>query len=35
MLATALTAISLAKTCLIWLDDFAPYSNMAAMYLNQ
>jgi hypothetical protein len=35
MLATALTAISLAKTCLCWLDDFAQYSNMGAMYLNQ
>jgi hypothetical protein len=35
MLATGLTAISLAKTCLCWLDDFAPYSNMGAMYLNQ
>jgi hypothetical protein len=35
MLATGLTAISLAKTCLCWLDDFAPYSNMSAMYLNQ
>lgn len=35
MLATALTAISLSKTCLIWLDDTAPYSFMTSMYLNQ
>ena len=35
LLATALTAISLSKTCLIWIDDVAPYSNIAAMYLNQ
>jgi hypothetical protein len=35
MLATALTAISLSKTVLVWLDDVAPYSNMSCMYLNQ
>ncbi len=35
MLATALTAISLSKTALCWLDDFAPSSNMSTMYLNQ
>lgn len=35
MLATALTAISLSKTCLIWLNDTAPYSFMTSMYLNQ
>jgi hypothetical protein len=35
MLATALTAISLAKTCTVWLDGFTQYSNMSSMYLNQ
>ncbi len=35
MLATALTAVSLSKTVLAWLDDVAPYSNMSCMYLNQ
>jgi hypothetical protein len=35
MLATALTAISLSKTVLVWLDDTAAYSNMSCMYLNQ
>ena len=35
MLATALTAVSLNKTVLVYLDSYASLGNMSAMYLNQ